>query len=392
MKYRPLGSTGLQVSEVGLGGEYLERENAETVCAVVDEAMKQGINILDIFMSEPNVRTNLGAALKGRREKMILQGHIGSAWKGGQYCRTRDLDDGKRFFEDFLTRLDTDYVDIGMIHFVDTQSGYEELLRSGQLEYAQELKAQGIIKHIGLSSHEPSAARRAVEDGWVEVLMFSVNPVFDLAPEGTELTSLLGPRRPQGSGALQHGPGPGVPVPSVRGQGRGHHHHEDLRRRYPAAAESSPFGAALTPIQCIHYALTRPAVASTLIGCRSVEQVRQAVAYETAGEAAKDYASVLSSASLYAGAQGRCMYCNHCLPCPVHLDVAQVNKLLDLALAGDEVPPTVQAHYAALDHHAAECLACGACESRCPFHVPVSDRMGQSRRVVWTVSPSGPRP
>ena len=81
MKYRSLGSTGLQVSEVGLGGEYLERENAETVYAVVDEAMKQGINILDIFMSEPNVRTILGAALKGRREKMILQGHIGSAWR-----------------------------------------------------------------------------------------------------------------------------------------------------------------------------------------------------------------------------------------------------------------------------------------------------------------------
>ena len=143
-------------------------------------------------------------------------------------------------------------------------------------------------------------------------------------------------------------------------------------------AESSPFGAALTPVQCIHYALTRPAVASTLIGCRSVEQVRQAVAYETADEAAKDYASVLSSASLYAGAQGRCMYCNHCLPCPVHLDVAQVNKMLDLALAGEEVPPTVRAHYAALDHHAAECLACGACESRCPFHVPVSDRMAKA--------------
>lgn len=378
MKYRPLGSTGLQVSEVGLGGEYLERENAETVCAVVDEAMKQGINILDIFMSEPNVRTNLGAALKGRREKMILQGHIGSAWKGGQYCRTRDLDDSKRFFEDFLTRLDTDYVDIGMIHFVDTQSGYEELLRSGQLEYAQELKAQGIIKHIGLSSHEPSAARRAVEDGWVEVLMFSVNPVFDLAPEGTELTSLLGPDGPKGVVLSSMDPAREALYRLCEARGVGITTMKTYAAGTLLRAESSPFGAALTPIQCIHYALTRPAVASTLIGCRSVEQVRQAVAYETAGEAAKDYASVLSSVSLYAGAQGRCMYCNHCLPCPVHLDVAQVNKLLDLALAGDEVPPTVRAHYAALDHHAAECLACGACESRCPFHVPVSDRMAKA--------------
>ena len=68
MRYRMLGKTGLKVSEIGLGGEWLERHNAEEVKAVVDRCAALGINILDCWMSEPNVRSNIGAALEGQRE------------------------------------------------------------------------------------------------------------------------------------------------------------------------------------------------------------------------------------------------------------------------------------------------------------------------------------
>ena len=92
MNYRKLGKTGLTVSEIGLGGEWLERHNAQEVKEVIDCCAKAGINILDCWMSEPNVRTNIGAALKGQREKWIIQGHIGSTWQNGQYVRTRELE------------------------------------------------------------------------------------------------------------------------------------------------------------------------------------------------------------------------------------------------------------------------------------------------------------
>ena len=139
-------------------------------------------------------------------------------------------------------------------------------------------------------------------------------------------------------------------------------------------ARTSPFGAALTPVQCIHYALTRPAVASILAGYDTPEHVRQAVAYETATEEEKDYASVLAHAPRHAY-MGQCTYCGHCAPCPAGIDIAMVNKLYDLALMQEKIPDSLKAHYQGLSANAADCVACGGCESRCPFGVPVVRRM-----------------
>ena len=90
MKYRTLGRTGFKVSEIGLGGEYLEGKPLKQVCNTVDAAMDAGINLLDCFMSNPDIRSDLGTALKGKRDKMYIQGHFRSIWKNGQYGRTMD--------------------------------------------------------------------------------------------------------------------------------------------------------------------------------------------------------------------------------------------------------------------------------------------------------------
>lgn len=95
MIYRPLGKTGMSVSIVGLGGEYLEGQDTDAVRQVMDRAIDAGVNILDIFMSEPNVRSNIGAALKGRRDKMFLQGQICSAWVEGQTRKPEILPSAK---------------------------------------------------------------------------------------------------------------------------------------------------------------------------------------------------------------------------------------------------------------------------------------------------------
>lgn len=379
MKYRDLGKTGLKVSEIGLGAEWLERHDKEEVRAVIDCCEEQGINILDCWMAEPNVRSNIGAALKGRREKWIIQGHIGSTWQNGQYVRTREMDKVKEAFADLLARLDTDYIDLGMIHFVDEKAEFERIISGEFMEYVRSLKASGTIRHIGMSTHNPDVAKMAALCGEIEMILFSVNPAFDLMPATEDMEQYfadtydeklkgMAPEREELYRLCEQR---GVGITVMKGYAGG--------RLF--SAEASPFGVALTPVQCLHYALTRPAVASVMVGYDTPEHVREAAAYETASLEEKDYASVLAKAPYHAYS-GQCTYCGHCQPCPVRIDIAMVNKLYDLAAMQEEVPPTVRAHYEALSANASDCIGCGACEKRCPFGVPVVERMGKAKELL----------
>lgn len=378
MRYRTLGKTGLKVSEIGLGGEWLERHNTEEVKEVIDTCEKEGINILDCWMSEPNVRSAIGECIKGSREKWYIQGHIGSTWQGGQYVRTRDIAQVKTAFEDLLTRLQTDYVDLGMIHYVDSEKEWDEIQDSPFMEYVHELKKKGIIKHIGLSSHNPKVAKKAALSGQIEMLLFSVNPAFDLMPPSENLddyfaeqydASLAG-MDPERAELYKICEQQDVGITVMKGYAGGRLFNE----------KTSPFGVAFTPVQCIHYALTRPAVASIMAGYSEPRHVEEAAAYETASEEEKDYASVLATAPHHAYSQ-KCMYCNHCKPCPMDIDIAMVNKLYDLAVMQEEVPASVKAHYKALEKNASDCIGCGSCESRCPFAVGIVERMAKAREL-----------
>lgn len=376
MRYRELGRTGLSVSEIGLGGEWLERHDAKEVKAVIARCEELGINILDCWMSQPQVRSNIGAAIAGSRERWIIQGHIGSTWQNGQYVRTRNLEQVKIAFQDLLERMGTDYIDLGMIHFVDEKAEFERIMDGEFIEYVRSLKEKGVIRHIGMSTHNPDVAKMAALSGEIEMLLFSINPAFDLLPASEDLNeyfketyaeqlSGIAPEREELYRICER---EGVGITVMKGYAGG--------RLFQA--ETSPFGVALTPVQCLHYALTRPAVASVMAGFDTPEHVDAAVAYETATEEEKDYASVLASAPKHAYS-GQCTYCGHCAPCPVRIDIAMVNKLYDLAAMQEEVPATVKAHYGQLSANAKDCIQCGGCETRCPFGVRIVDRMKKTR-------------
>ena len=119
------------------------------------------------------------------------------------------------------------------------------------------------------------------------------------------------------------------------------------------SAELSPAGKALTAHQCLHYALTRPAVACVMSGARTMEDLRESVAYEDAPDSERDYAAAFAALPKISW-RGHCMYCGHCAPCPQGIDVASVTKFLNLAKAQGEVPETVREHYAVLEHKAGE--------------------------------------
>ena len=378
MRYRRLGKTDLMVSEIGLGAEWLERHTTEECVEVIEACRKEGINILDCWMSEPNVRTNIGKGIKGHREHWNIQGHIGSTWQNGQYVRTRDMDVVVPAFEDLLVRLDTDYIDLGMMHFLDTEEEFDIAVNGPFYKYVEKLKKDGVIRHIGMSSHNPVIAARAVEMGLIENLLFSINPAFDLLPSTDDINNYFVDTYEEGLSGIdpdrarlyslceQHDVG----ITVMKGYAGG--------RLFDA--KRSPFGVALTPVQCIHYALTRPAVAAIMVGYDTVEHVKDAVAYETATDEEKDYASVLAGAPAHAYGN-ECTYCGHCKPCPVNIDIAMVNKYYDLATMQPEVPESVADHYRSLDVTASACIGCKGCESRCPFGVPIASRMKKTAEL-----------
>ena len=380
MEKRALGKTGLLVSEIGFGGEWLERHPEEESVELMRYAGEQGSNIIDCWMPDPKSRDIIGRAMAGNRQSWYVQGHLGSTWQNGQYVRTRQMKYVKPAFEDLLERLQTDYIDIGMIHYVDTEEDWQQIQDSEYMEYVRELKKDGVIRHIGMSSHNPKIAALAARSGFVEMILFSINPAFDMLPAGEDLDELLseGYRYDKELSGIDADRArlyrlceeENVGITVMKGFAGGRLFDE----------KRSPFGVRLTPVQCIHYALTRPGVSSILCGFDTKEQVDQAVHYENASEAEKDYASILANAPFHSY-RGECTYCGHCRPCAAGLDIAMINKYYDLASMQPEVPATVKSHYMLLEGKASACIGCRACESRCPFGVPVAERMKKTAEL-----------
>ena len=379
MEYRELGKTGKMVSAIGLGCENLDGKPYAQVKETIDTALDSGVNIMDVFMPGTAVRENIAKALGERRKDVMIQGHIGSTDVNQQYDISRDLPTVQKYFEEIL-RLFGGYIDFGMMFFIDSEQNYKDVFETGFADYVLRLKANGDIGHIGFSSHNPMTAMKVINTGVPDMLMFSVNPAFDMLPEKVNPLSQIG----EGFDAsLLHGVDPartalytlciqkqvGITVMKTLGGGK------------LISKEHTPFATPLTVPQCVHYALGRPAVASVLLGCKTADEVRDAMRYFTLDDAARDYAEVLCA--MRNDFKGNCVYCNHCQPCSAGIDIAAVNKYLDIArLDPAYVPPSLRSHYADLPHNGGECFGCGSCENRCPFGVPIIDRMAEAARLL----------
>lgn len=236
---------------------------------------------------------------------------------------------------------------------------------NGVFDYLLELKKSGVVRHIGLSSHTPEVIQKILDDADVDMLMFSINPAYDYH-EGAYAIGSADERSGIYRRCEAENIGITVMKPFSGGQLLNSH--------------SSPFGVALTPYQCMKYALDKPGVLCVLPGIRSVSELDMLLDYENQSEKALDYSVIGDFAPQ--DASGKCVYCNHCKPCPVGLDIGLINKYYDLAKAGDVLAVE---HYKTLEKNAADCIGCGHCDSRCPFKVEQSDRMKEIRAYMESI-------
>ena len=359
MKYRTNKRTGDRISEIGMGTAYIVEADPKDAVRTVRHAFESGINYFDLAAADGTAFQTFGEALFDVRDQVMYQIHFGADYSNGTYGWTLDLDTVKRSVEQQLRTLKTDYINYGFIHCQDESSDWRTYQKNGILEYLLSMKRQGIVKHVGASSHTPCVIQEILDAGIIDMLMFSVNPAYDYH-HGEYAFGDVDERTEVYKRCEKEGVGISCMKPFSGGQ--------------LLLAKTSPFGEALTQYQCIRYALDKPGVLTVLPGAKSIEEIDQLIRYYEQTEEALDYSIIGSFAPPQAS--GKCVYCSHCMPCPAGLDIGTINKFYDLAKIGDDM---AREHYLALEKTAADCMSCGHCSSRCPFSV---DQMGRMQKIA----------
>ena len=360
MEYRKLPKGSECISILGLGTSSIGMAGEKEIESAMTMALEAGINFFDMASADAAPFPAYGKAIAGMREKIYFQIHFGADYRSGKYGWTTNLDTIKRSIDWQLSALGTDYIDFGFLHCIDEESDLDKVLKDGVLDYIQKLQKEGTVRHIGLSSHTPRLVNRVLDMGVIDLVMFSINPGYDYRHGDYAIGSV------DERAALYRrceAEGVGISVMKAFSGGQLLNTH------------TSPFGSALTEYQCIQYALDKPGVLTVLPGIRNCEDLRRILGFLDAAAKEKDY-SILGSFAPQ-DAAGKCVYCNHCQPCPAGLDVGLINKYYDLARAGDQL---AHGHYDKLEKKAGDCIRCGHCDNRCPFHVAQSDRMTEIHR------------
>ncbi|MDE5780617.1 MAG: aldo/keto reductase [Lachnospiraceae bacterium] len=355
MQYRTLPHGGEQISILGLGTSSIQESSEKEIEETIHLAVENGINYFDMASSEAKPFAAYGRALSDCRGNVYFQIHFGANYETGTYGWTTDLDTVKRSVDWQLKALQTDYIDFGFIHCIDEAADLEKAQKSGVIDYIMHLREQGVVHHVGLSSHTPELVNQVLDMGILDMLMFSINPGYDYQQGDYGIGSV-----DDRMSLYRRCEKEGVAISVMKAFSGGQ----------LLNAGTSPFGKSLTEYKCIQYALDKPGVVTVLPGIRGKADLQRILGFCNATPEEKDYSEIATFAPQ--DAKGVCVYCNHCEPCPAGLNIGLINKYYDLAKAGDHL---AHDHYRKLEVKAGRCVRCGHCNSRCPFHVDQMARM-----------------
>ena len=328
-----LGRTGLMVSRLGFGGIPIQRDTEEDAIAVVKRCLDLGITYIDTANGYTVSEERIGKAVAGRRKDVIIATKTGA--------RTRD--DVEKHLTLSLKRLQTDYVDIYQFHGVNNTKHLETVLEpNGLLDFVEEQKKAGKVKHIGITSHQIDIAKEAIASERFETVMFPFNFVTDEA--ATELLPL----------ARQHDVGFIAMKPLAGGM-----------------LDNANI--------CFKYLFQFPDVLP-IPGIEKPQEIEEIVEIlEKSPKMTKAEKAEMAKMKQERGHRF-CHRCDYCQPCTANIPISTVLTSASFAKRLPEERFFTEMVAKAMEA-AANCADCGECEERCPYHLPIREMLNE--QVEW---------
>lgn len=328
MKKNILGKTGLEVTCLGFGGIPIQRLTEQEAIDVIKELKNQGINFIDTAIGYTVSEGYIGKALKevGRENFYIATKAMGYTY-----------DTMKAFIEQSLKQLDVDYIDLYQIHNVSKQEQFDNVIsENGAFRALQEAKEKGLIKHIGVTSHNISMLEKFLEFDIIETIQFPFNIVEQQAIEvfkkAKEKNVGVLAMKPLAGGAIQDG---------------------EIALKYI-------FNSGLVTV--------------AIPGMDSVEQVKRnaSVANNSTALTEEDNNKIESIRKVLGN--DFCRRCGYCLPCPQKIDIPSM-FLFEGYVTRYNLKDWAKGRYDTLAVKPDSCVKCGLCETKCPYNLPIRKKL-----------------
>jgi len=321
-----LGKTGLEIGRVGFGGIPIQKVNANVVRQLLISLKENGGNYIDTARGYTVSEEFLGKALKGMRDDFVI----------ATKSMARGYEDMKRDIDISLNNLQTDYIDLYQVHNPSLEQLNIVISENGALQALKEAKEEGKIGHIGLTAHSIEVFKIALDMDWIETIMFPFNIVenqgLDCIRQCKEKDIGFIAMKPLAGGAIEDG---------------------TLALRYIASY---------------------PEVTVIIPGMASLEEVEENTkAINNDGPLSQeDNANILKIKE--ALKENFCRRCNYCAPCSVNIQIPSV-FLFAGYLQRYDLGEWANDRYNSLEVKADACIECGACETRCPYHLPIREML-----------------
>ena len=332
MQYRVLGKTGLKISAMGFGGIPIQRIDAEGTKTLMQQLKAAGVNYIDTARGYTVSEEYLGYALEGIREHFVL----------ATKSMARDKSGMEKDVQISLNNLRTDYIDLYQFHNPSVAQLQQIVAPGGALEALQEAKAAGKVGHIGITMHDMAVFEQALEMDWVESIMFPYNIVETQAKE------LIARCAEKNIGFVCMKPLAG--------------------------------GAIEDATLAMRFVCANPDISVVIPGMADVSELEQNLA-------ATNDESPLREEEL-AGMQkirdelgtNFCRRCNYCQPCTAGINISGA-FLFEGYYNRYGLQEWAAGRYMAMPATASDCVDCGLCEERCPYHLPIRQMLKKVEKV-----------